>query len=543
MKRSLLNLSSQKYDVIIIGGGITGACVAWDAVQRGLTVALFEKRDFAAATSSATTKLIHGGLRYLKNLEFTLVRESLRERRIMEKIAPHLVYPIPFIIPTYSLGEKIQFWTGMVLYDILSYDKKWIEDEEKKIPRFKTLSKEEITNLIPRLDSPSLNGGLLYYDCQMYSPERLVLEFILSACEHGAAVANYAEVVKFLREKDRITGVEVRDILTNSTFEVSGQIVLNCTGPWADLLAGEIRGDVKLGLIRSKGIHIIIKPLIEKYALVLRTPKRRHLFFIPWRGHTLVGTTDTQYLGHPDDFKVTAEDLAELIRMANETCPLAKISDSDVIFFYGGLRPIVEQETEVAVEVYRASRKYEIYDHERDIGLKGLLTAIGGKYTTSRHLAERIVARVLKKLGRKAVPGDTQETRLSGGATGRYKDFLESWRRRYPQLSVDILENLCRSYGSNIGKVLAYGHQNPKSLERISGGTVEIYAQILYAIHHEMALTLEDIVFRRTGLGLLGNPGREVIACVAEEMARELKWNAGKRLTEIDRVQARFSPG
>lgn len=516
--------------------------MAWDAVQRGLSVALLEKKDFASATSSATTKLIHGGLRYLKNFELTLVRESLRERRIMEKIAPHLVYPIPFIIPTYGSGERMQIWAGMVLYDILSYDKNWIEDEEKKIPRFNSLSREEMVDLVPQLDAPGLHGGVLYYDCQIYSPERLVLEFILSATEGGAEIANYAEVVGFLKEKDRIIGVEVRDTIYGSTHKVHGHMVLNCAGPWADLLLGTVRGNAKLGLIRSKGIHIIVKPLVEKYALTFQTSKGRHLFFIPWRGHTLVGTTDTQYSGSPNDFKVTTRDIEELIKEVNETCPFAKLTSSDVLFFYGGLRPIVEQETDVKVEVYNASRKYEIHDHEEEFGLKGLMTVIGGKYTTSRHLAEKIVGRVFRKLGEKAVPCNTHEVPLSGGDIGKYKNFSDTWKRRYSQLSESIVENLCRSYGSNIVKLFEIGHQNPRYLERVSPETDEIYAQILHAIRHEMALTLEDVIFRRTGLGTLRKLGREVVERVAEEMARELNWNDSRKAAEIDAVLAQFCP-
>jgi glycerol-3-phosphate dehydrogenase len=269
MIRDMKKMAGRHYDVLVIGGGITGAFIAWDATLRGLKVALIDKGDFGAATSAATSKLIHGGLRYLKTLEVGLVRESLQERRVMEIIAPHLVYPLPFVFPGYGWGMRGMpaAVSAMVFYDTLSYDRKWINDDDKKIPGHETFSAEQIHALEPILDPAELKGGVIYYDCQMYSPERLTLEPILSAAEYGADVANYAFAEDLISEGEGITGARVMDLMSGKEFEIKASVTVNAAGPWADLLLGKIRGRKHHGLVRSKGIHIITRPLHKDHAI------------------------------------------------------------------------------------------------------------------------------------------------------------------------------------------------------------------------------------------------------------------------------------
>jgi len=546
MKRDVEQMSKKRYDLIVIGGGITGASVAWDASLRGLKVALIEKGDFGSATSSATSKLVHGGLRYLKHMELGLVRESLQERRIMEIIAPHLVYPIPFIFPAYGWGVRglPAIVSAMVFYDTLSYDRKWLDDDDKKIPAHEKLSVEKTLELEPGINPKDLKGAVLYYDCQMYSPERLVLEFVLSACEYGADIANHTKVEDIIRDGDTVRGVVVRDILTDRVYNIEGDITMNVAGPWADIIMGQLRGRSQHGLVRSKGIHIITRPITKSHALALQTPDGRHFFIAPWRGHSLLGTTDEVFKGMPDEFRVTEKDIDDFIDEVNETYPYGNLTREDVKFFYGGLRPIVEKDTSIEVEVYDASRKYEIYDHEEEDGIKGFISGIGGKYTTSRNMARKLVDLVYKKTGRPARQCLTHTTPLYGGQTGRFRSFVERALKSKPDgLSEETVENLCRNYGSRYREVVDIAFEKKSYRGLISEGFPDIMAEVIYAVRSEMALSLSDVVFRRTGIGTLGNPGDKALEKIANAMAKELGWDNARKDKEIERVLDTYELG
>jgi len=542
MDRDLNRMAEAAYDVLVVGGGITGAFIAWDAALRGLRVALIDKGDFGAATSAATSKLIHGGLRYLKTLEVGLVRESLQERRIMEIIAPHLVNPLPFVFPAYGWGMRGMpaAVSAMVFYDTLSYDRKWINDDDKKIPGHEKFSAEQILSMEPILDPAELKGGVVYYDCQMHNPERLTLEPILSACEYGAHAANYVTAQDIILEAEKVAGARVVDNLTGAEHEIRASVTVNAAGPWADFILGKVRGRRHKGLIRSKGIHIITRPLHKDRAMVLQTKTGRHFFIIPWRGFSLIGTTDVVYKGHPDDFRVTGTDIDDFLVEINSTVPAARLTRGDVRFQYGGLRPIVEKETSVEVEVYDASRKYELYDHEAVEGIKGLVSAIGGKYTTSRNMARQVVDLLLLKLGRANVACQTHTTPLYGGELGRYASFVERARRRKPSaLSGEAVENLCRNYGSRYEDVLLAAEKT-KHLDAVCDTFPDIWAEVIHAVRSEMAVSLCDVLFRRTGLCTLGNPGTDVLEEVADVMAKELKWKKSVKNSEMEKALDAF---
>ena len=473
MRRATDRLANETFDILIVGGGITGACVARDAALRGLKVALVERGDFANATSAHNSKLIHGGLRYLRNLEFGLVRESLRERRIWQRIAPHLVHPLPFLVPLFGGSQRARatLAAGLTLYDLLSFDRGWLDDPNQRLPGHSWLGADEARRREPVLDQPDLDGAFLYYDAQMDSPERLALECLIEADANGAAIANYLAASRLILRDGRVTGCRVNDSMNGAAFDVRAKATLVAAGPWADIFLDHAINRSSHKLLRSKGIHVMVPAVTRTFALTMATA-HGHFFVLPWRGHTLLGTTDSAFAGDPDTLGVSERDIAEFLALVNRHLPNAKLDRDRVEYFYAGLRPLVDDGTG---NTYAASRRSELVDHGADDGLPGLFSAIGGKWTTSRRLAETVVDRLVKWLGVRARPC----------ATAR--------------------------------KVLpAVAEPDPVT-----------------AIRNEMALTLEDVVMRRTAIGQFGPPSHETLDRVSRSMAGELNWTEERRLREI----------
>lgn len=568
MQRDLHAMSATDYDLVIVGGGITGASIAWDASLRGLKVALLEKDDFAHATTSGSSKLVHGGLRYLVNGELKLVRESLRERRIWENVAPHMVHPLPFVLPTYGWGMKgpIVLGIGLALYDLLSFDRNWLSDDDKKLPGFRRVSKGKALDLMPSLRRENLTGAMIYYDCQMFAPERLCLECIEGAVEQGADVANYAEVTGFETEAAmgrgvRVTGVHVTDRMTGGSVTVRGRVIVNAAGPWADKTMAMADETPARRLIRSKGIHIITRDISGDNALAIQSAIGGHFFVIPWRGRTIIGTTDTVFEDDPDELGVTEKDITDFLAVVNDGLPGLNLKREDVIHFYAGIRPLVDttpkevpgvemgesaQEAEKKAEKkdsYNASRAAEVYDHGTEEAIDGLISAIGGKWTTSRHLAEQVVDLSLRKLGKHA-RCETHCTPVYGGDIARLKTYVARARKRHAHLAPDVVENLVDFYGSRIDEVLATADERQGEretlLRRLGPENATIGVQVVHAVRHEMALHLEDVVFRRTGLGTAGHPGVAVIGQAAELMRRELGWDETTLAREIAETTRQF---
>lgn len=546
MQRDLKKMSATEYDLVIVGGGVTGATTAWDASLRGLKVALLEKDDFAHATTSGSSKLVHGGLRYLVNGELKLVRESLRERRIWENIAPHMVHPLPFILPTYGYGKKggLVLSIGLAFYDLLSYDRNFVSDDDKKIPGFRSISRDEALRLMPSLRAEGLTGAKIYYDCQMFAPERLCLECIEGAVEYGADAANYAEVTGFETQDSigrghRVTGVHVKDHVTGEMHTIRGKVTVNAAGPWADRMMSLAEDDKpSRGLIRSKGIHIITREISGKNALAIQSDIGGHFFVIPWRGHTIIGTTDTVFKDDPDRVGVTEDDLRDFLSVVNDGLPGLHLKREDVLHFYVGIRPLIDNAPGDTgpKDSYKASREAEVCDHEELNGVDGFISALGGKWTTSRHLAEQIVDMALAKLGRQA-KCETHCTPVYGGEIGRLKSFITRTQKRHSELPKEVVENLCNFYGSRVDEVLATADERPgeraELMRRVAAGNPVLCVQVVHAIRHEMARHLSDVLFRRTGLGTLGHPGAAAINRVLAVMARELGWDDTRMANEI----------
>ena len=532
LKRYIEEGGPDKFDLVIVGGGITGAAVAYIAAARGLSVALFEKKDFGGATSAATSKLIHGGLRYLANGEVKLVRESLRERRILGNIAPNFVYPLPFIMPMYKRwrGNIWKMLIGMYLYDMLSYDKKDTWDRSKKLQNHRLINHRKTIRVEPNLKMEDLRNAFYFFDYQSIFPERLTLAFIKSAAEYGACVSNYTPVEGFIYgEGKKITGVHVSDMFTDKTREVHAGLIVNCGGTWADKILGMAAGSDQLThrVKRSEGIHIITKKIAGQHVVSIQKADGGHMMIMPWRDHSLIGTTDKEFMGDPDEYRVSMESIDEIINNVNTNYG-RKISREDIVHAYGGLRPLVDDETKGS---YETSRKYEVYDNAFD-GIEGMITVEGGKYTTSRSLAREVLKLISAKLDRTLCDPVSDNLYLSGCEIRDMKQFMIRQHLNYREFSRNTVEYVSRNYGTESQVVFRIARSNPRFAEVVSHDG-EILAEVVYAIQYESAKTLRDIMLRRTGIGTLGNPGKTVIEKIASLAAGMMGWSEKRKEEEI----------
>ena len=530
MQRALSRLSNETFDVLIIGGGATGCFTARDASMRGLKVALIEMRDFASATSAHNSKLAHGGLRYLRNLEISLVRESLRERLGLMRMAPHLVRPLPFLLPLYRAGiaERGKLKAGLTLYDILSYDRNRLEDPAQHLPGHRWIVPKDALAREPVLAADGFEGAFEYYDAQMYSPERIALENLVDADANGAAIANYAVAEKLFERDGKVEGCAVRDGMTGARFDIRAKTVLVAAGPWADLFLEQATGGRSAHrLIRSKGIHLMV-PTFAKSALTIEAGSG-HLFALPWRGHTLLATTDTEFTGDPATVAVTENDIDAFLATFRKYLPAAALPRESVEYFYAGLRPLVSDGVPKGRgDSYNVSRRAELVDHGKEGLMDGLFSALGGKYTTSRDLAQKITDALVRKLDRKAPPCATAKVPLPGGRFERFDGMLRGYQKTWPGLSA--MRHLAHMLGARLPQALKGARIADLMPLNQSGDT---QAQIAFALKEEMALTLEDVLMRRTGLGQFGKPAREVLEKTANQMAAHLGWNDSKRTDEI----------
>ncbi len=489
MQRNIEQFRKTTYDLLVIGGGINGAAIAHLAAKRGLKVALLEKGDLASGTSSKSTKLIHGGIRYLENFEVDLVYESLRERHIQLTVAPHLVKPLPFVIPVYK-GDKRPLWMmqfGVFLYELLA-------GKYRVKPR-KNLSREEVLRLEPGIEPKGLKGGVLYYDAQM-DDARLCLENVLMAEKFGAHVANYVEVVSFVKENGRVAGVKAHDMLGIKEFEVRAKRVICASGPWTNELLRKDIPKAREKVRTTKGIHIVLKGEISKQAVLIGSQSDRRIFFvIPWMGNSLIGTTDTDYSESPDDVKVEQEDIDYLVRESKRVFPSVDLSPKNILATFAGLRPLIRQ----GGSPRKVSRKHLFYTSQ-----SGVIFVVGGKYTTYRKVAEDCLNRIHRIYEKES---------FSLYGSGAIPETAEVVAARVG-LEREVVQSLMDIYGVRYKDVLKLVEKDPSLKEKVSDSPCVIKAQLVYSVETEMARTVEDITDRRLSLVFRGPVSAQTLAAI-----------------------------
>jgi len=519
-------MAAEPVDVLVIGAGSTGAGVARDAALRGFRTAVVDKGDLAGGTSSHSSRLIHGGIRYLEQYDFRLVREASRERRVLLTIAPHLVHPLPFVFPVYR-GAGVPAWrlrAGMWLYDLLA--------AFHNVRMHQWLGPQATLRLEPGLRDKDLQGAALYFDAQT-DDARLVIATLRSAAHAGALVASYAEVTALQKPDGQVRGAIVRDVLSGRTHTVRALVVVNATGPWVDRLRRLDTPAAEPLLRLTKGAHVVVprQRVGQTRAVTLTSPlDGRVMFALPWGDLSYIGTTDTDEDASPDEVRATGADVIYLLRSANWFFPTARLSPHDVVATWAGLRPLLRPARDIAPS--EASREHRVVE-----SAGGLVTIAGGKLTTYRVMGRDVVDRVAARLhaldGRPRAPRPpTDRVALPGGETADLEGLVKAATARGVRES--IARHLVGAYGSEAAAVLNRADRDRGLSQPIVAGRPELWAEVAHTLEREMALRVSDVLIRRLHLFYLSrDQALSVASAVADRMAEILGWDEARRAEEV----------
>ena len=513
-QRTLDTLGRETFDVLVIGGGITGAGVARDAALRGLRTALVEQDDFASGTSSRSSRLVHGGVRYLEHGQLALVFESSAERRTLLRIAPHLVRPMPFVWPVYA-GARVPRWklaAGLTLYDLLALF--------RNVGRHERLSVAGVLAREPRVNATALVGGARYWDAAT-DDARLTLATVRSAITAGATALNHVRVVSLTTADGRVGGARVVDVPTGKSVVVTARVVVNATGPWSDTVERLAGGSTRPAVRGSKGVHVsVARERIDNVAaLTLLSPRDgRVMFVLPAGDFAIVGTTDTYETVEPDQVRATEGDVAYLLEAANHFFPAARLTRDDVVSAWAGLRPLKANEGG-ADDPGSASREHTITEH-----VPGLVSVTGGKLTTYRAMARQVVDAVQRSLGRRRTAALTARQPLAGGRIGGLAGEIVT--SAAVTGDARVATRLVQAHGDEWRAVWALAADDPALAERVEPSRPYLMAELCYAVREEMAITLGDLLIRRTPLAFeTRDHGRGAARRVASHVARWLAWS------------------
>jgi glycerol-3-phosphate dehydrogenase len=537
MKRDLSRLTSAEHDVVVIGGGIHGLAIAYDAAQRGLAVALIERGDFGGATSFSHLKTVHGGLRYLQSADFSRMRESITERRTFARIAPHLVKPLPFVMPTFAklTRSRLAMSVAFRIDAMVASDRNAGLGPRHRLPAGHVISRDECVRLFGGSTPRPVTGGALWYDYQMVEADRLTLGFGLAADAHGAALANYVEAVEPIRDGSRMRGVRARDTLTGELFDIKARLVVNAAGPWAaDLLE---RWALSKAWPLLKTINVVVKRPPTETGLVGPTPQGRALVLVPWHDRVVVGTGESSRLCSAGEQAVSTGDLEQFLEEANGTFPAWRIEPRDVTLVHRGVVPAAVRKGRLGLEGHS-----QVRDHAAD-GLTGLISIVGVKYTTARYVAQRTVDLAVSRLGKAAAGCRTASEPLPGADAAEPESAARELAGRYPQFAdAQAALRLVQLYGTAASGILDLAATDATLGARIAPSVPVLRAEIVHAVRTEMALTLTDVVVRRTALGAAGHPGGDVAGACADLLQAECRWPADRRTREIEALNSFYSP-
>jgi glycerol-3-phosphate dehydrogenase len=498
MQRDINQLSNTTFDVIVVGAGIHGACVARDAALRGMSVALIDKGDLCAATSHNSLKIIHGGIRYLQHLNFKRTLESINEQKYWLRTAPHLVKPLPFLMPTYGYGSRGSeaMWVGIKLYEALGFGRNKSIPEHRQIPNGKLISKKDCLNIAADINKEGLRGGAIWYDAQVEDADRAVIQVIQDAHEKGACVANYVQAQKLIVEDKQVQGIIAYDNLNSTEFTIQGNMVVNATGPWAGAWLKQNQSHLSHDhdLPLTKSMNIVTRQLFSEHAVGIKSTiasdsvigsSKRLYFIAPWRGRSIIGTTHFHYGGNIEtatrSLKTTTDEIEQFIKEINTAYPVAKLTLEDILYCYQGLTPANDESQHANATRLNHSK---VIDHQDEDSLKGLVSLVSIKWTTARGVAEKAVDLIAQRLG---------NTQVCETHTRIIKD---------------------RSITLASGKHL----DNDTSNE-------ELEQFVVHAINNEMALSLSDLLFRRCDAVMTNSLTYEQISLMCDVMAKQLKWN------------------
>jgi glycerol-3-phosphate dehydrogenase len=529
--QSLDAMTRERLDVLVVGGGVVGAGVALDAVSRGLTTALVEQRDYASGTSSRSSKLVHGGLRYLEMLDFALVREALEERGLLlTRLAPHLVRPVPFLYPLHHTWERPYVGAGLLLYDAMAAvgSRQW--QSEMGVPRHRHLMRRGLARLAPDLRTDELTGAIRYYDCQV-DDARLVMTIARTAADFGAHLASRTKVTGFLRDGERVVGVRVVDLEDDREIEVRAQVVVNAGGVWTnevqDMLGGPPEARGFLDVEASKGVHLVVpRDRIRSECGFITRTETSVLFVIPWGRHWIIGTTDTPWeldLAHP---AASRRDIDYVLEHVN-TLLRTPLDHTDVEGVYAGLRPLLRGATEPTSKISR--------EHTVALPAPGLVMIAGGKLTTYRVMARDAVDAAAPYVAGRVQPSITHRVPLLGAAGFEARTHQRVALARASGLDIARVDHLLGRHGGLVDEVLELVAARPELARPLPGGEPYLAAEVVYAVTHEGARHLDDVLTRRTRLSIeTFDRGTVAARPAAELMAAELGWDQARLVDEVD---------
>ncbi len=534
MRRDLSTLAGTTFDVLVIGAGIYGVATAWDAALRGLSVALIDRGDIGGATSANSLKTIHGGLRSLQRGALGDMRQFIRERRALMRIAPHLVRPLQFVIPTsrHPVRNAAVMRIALLLNDLIASDRNDGLLPSHRLAGGSLLSRADMQRLAPDLDPATYTGGATWWDGQMLNSERLTLAFAQSAAARGACVANYVGAERLLVRNARVDGARVRDAATGAVFDVRAKVTVNAAGAWASRLSTEAvgAGGVPMAPALSRAMNVVVpRPSAAGDPAVGGLSDGRFFFRVPWRGITMFGTSHDPFSGSPDASRPSAADVQRLLDDVNRAFPGAPVRLDDVSLVHSGILPASHVRGD-HVELLKDS---VVRDHRHD-GLSGLVTVIGVRYTTARQTGETVVDLAAAQLGTALPASAGPITPLVGGDIGEPGDLRGLVLKGWPSATAADTDRLARCYGSRLVEVTSLMRDAPALADPLSAECPVTRAEIAFSASREAALTLIDAIVRRTEAGSGGHPGQEAAEAAAAVMAAIHQWDAARRAGELD---------